>query len=285
MKILITGARGMLGKEVSAVFAAKHTVIATDIPELDITNPIHINNWVLKHKPDIILHLAAMTDVDGCEKNPEAAFKINISGTKNIADACRENKIQLLYISTSDIFDGTKKTPYIETDIANPINKYGKSKYEGELYIRQILPNSYIIRTCWLFGGGRDDKKFVARIIAQAKSRKSLDVVNNIYGSPTYTKDLAHAIFRITGNNRPGIYHTANAGCCSRYEIAEKIIEYSGISTCKINGVSGDKFPTIAPRPRMAAIESVNLSKVGLDNLIRPWQEALREYIKRELEM
>ncbi len=269
----------MLGKEVSAVFSEKHTVIATDIPELNITNIPQINEWVSKHAPDIILHLAAMTDVDGCEKNPQAAFKINVNGTKHIVDVCHKNKIQLLYISTSDIFDGTKKTPYIETDSPNPINQYGKSKYEGELYVRQTLPNSYILRTCWLFGGGADDKKFVARIIEQARIKKSLDVVNDIYGSPTYTKDLAAAILKITGNNRPGIYHTANSGCCSRYEIAEKIVKYAGISGCKIKGVSGNKFPSIAPRPRMAAIKSINLPNAGLTDLTRPWQEALKDYI------
>ena len=295
----------MLGKEIVKVFSgtsrirrdpasAGHSLLATDLPELDITNVIQITEAFYAFQPDFVLHLAAMTDVDGCERNPQAAFRINGEGTRNIAQICHDNRIPLLYISTSDIFDGTKPTPYIETDIPNPINQYAKSKYQGETYVRELIPNAYIIRTCWLFGGGKDDKKFVVKMLEQAKTKHSLSVVNDVFGSPTYTKDLAEGIFKVVEKgppqadpplaDKPGIYHVSNAGVATRYEIALKILEYARITDCEIKGVSNKDFVEVAPRPKMAAMTSINLKKIGLDNLMRPWQEALKEYITMQIQ-
>lgn len=280
MKILVTGAKGMLGREVVKAFSRQHQVTATDLPELDITDASRLTATLQQHRPELLLHLAAMTDVDGCETNPSAAFRVNAEATRHLARTCRALQSNLLYLSTSDIFDGAKSVPYTEEDQPRPVNQYGKSKYQGELYVRELMPEAYIIRTCWLFGGGADDRKFVAQIIQQARAKSNLAVIKDVHGSPTYTRDLAEGILKITEKGKPGTYHLVNRGRCSRYELARKVLEYAGIKDCRIQGVWSHDYPTIAPRPRMAALDSLNLNKIDLANLMRPWPEALAEYVR-----
>ena len=213
-RILITGSSGMLGADLCQELEKDYEVYGADLvhrtsytcppkPERrrrivhrfikgDITNRKSVANIVYRIKPDIVIHAAAWTDVDGCELNKKKAYKINSEGTKNVALACRTANAPLIYISTDFVFDGKKNRPYAEADRPNPISVYGGSKYKGEIYIKRILRRYYILRTSWLYG--RNGRNFVDIIIDKAKKERALKVVNDQIGSPTYTKDLAKAI-------------------------------------------------------------------------------------------
>ncbi|MEK7449194.1 MAG: dTDP-4-dehydrorhamnose reductase [Planctomycetota bacterium] len=285
--VLITGAGGMVGQEISRVFSDTYKLHALLHSQLDIQDLEKVRQIFSEIKPGLVIHLAAMTDVDGCERNPAKAMAINAEGTKNIARACVRESARLVYLSTSDVFDGTKKTPYDEDDQPNPINHYGRSKYQGEQAIKEIKPDAYIIRACWLFGGGAEDKKFVAKILELAQVQQVISAVTDVYGSPTYTRDLAEGIKRIVETGKLGLYHLNNRGCCSRYELTQKILEYasrchrdSRIKDCAVQPVKSADYTTIAPRPLMAAMKSVRLENIGLPNLMRSWEEALEEYLR-----
>ena len=276
MKTLVTGAKGMLGLEVCRVLSSSSEVFPVDIEEMDIKNRAQVHQTMATIKPDLVIHLAAMTDVDGCEQKPKQAMAINIEGTKNVATEAAKLKAQFIYISTSDIFDGRKKTPYNEDDKPNPINHYGRSKYQGERQVTDIIPEPYIIRTCWLFGGGPQDKKFVAKILKLAQTKNIISAVNDVFGSPTYTRDLAEGIKKVIETNPPGLYHLANQGICSRYEMTRKILEYARIDSCEVQAVSAADYATMAPRPAMAAVKSKH---INVSNVIPPWEEALKVYL------
>jgi len=280
VRVLVTGARGMLGGDLCRVFESEHDVVATDVEELDVRDHTLVFQTLAQEKPDIVLHLAGITDVDGCEKNPDLAYSVNALGTKNVALACQESHTLMVYVSTLSVFDGTKCEPYTEFDRPNPQSHYSRSKYMGELMVKDLLGQYYVVRAGWLFGGGRQDKKFVGRIIELARTRSELMVVNDKFGSPSYTKDLASAILRLIETDQYGTYHMVNTGAgCNRFQIAQKILEYAKIDTCRLIPCSSAHFPLPAPRPRMEASYNYSLELMGLQ-LMRPWQEALREYIE-----
>jgi len=177
------------------------------------------------------------------------------------------------------VFDGAKSEPYTEFDTPNPQSWYSRSKYEGEKIVQQVLRRCYIVRAGWMFGGGHEDKKFVAKMLELAASRNELKVVNDKFGSPTYTLDISQAMIMLCRTEWYGVYHLVNTGVpCSRFEFAEHILDYAGITTRKLLPVSSAAFPLPAPRPRMEAARNLHAELLGL-NLMRPWQEALREYI------
>lgn len=251
--------------------------VKTDQATLDVTNLGSVMALAKKHRPKVILHLAALTDLDVCEKDPSLAYNINTVGTYNVALAARSVKAKLIYISSTGVFDGTKKSPYTEKDTPNPQNHYGHSKYAGELMVQSMLKDFIIARTCWVFGGGSDiDKKFVAKIITQLKNPETTEIkaLNDTEGSPTYAKDLVETLKKLTAKNANGIFHLTNAGVCSRYDIAKTIVEIMK-SSVKVTGVKSDYF---GPETRHIANES---SASRLNNM-RPWREALREYLLTE---
>ncbi len=279
MKILITGARGVLGTDLQPVFAENHELLLTDIDNMDIRDKSLVELTISNFKPDCVFHLAALTDVDLCEKEPESAYRTNAIGTKNIALACGSLNIELVYISTLSVFDGTKPTPYNEFDMPNPQSVYSKSKYHGELFVREFSHKHYIIRAGWMFGGGVEDKKFVAKIIQLAKERSELKVVDDKFGSPTYTVDFAQLIAHVVGNGNYGIYHGMNLGApVSRYELAKFIVDTAGINGCRIVPISSAHFPLPAPRPRMEGGTSYLLEQKQ-----RTWKTALEDYIQKHL--
>lgn len=269
-KILVTGANGMVGSYLD--FGIK-----TDQDTLDVTDLGAVLAMVGKHKPKVILHLAALTDLDLAEKNPALAYHINTIGTYNLALAARTARTKLVYVSTTGVFDGTKRKPYTETDIPNPQNHYGHSKYAGELIVQGMLKDYIIARSCWIFGGGAKlDKKFVAKIIAQLQNPETLEIVasDDMQGSPTYGKDLVAALKKLIMKNARGIFHLTNRGAGSRYDVAKVIAE------------------TMKPSVPVTAIDSAyfneperhgkNESALSRVKLMRPWQEALREYLLTE---
>lgn len=284
MKVLVTGAKGMLGTDLcQALHQQEYPVYATDIQEMDVREPVQVQRTFADFAPDLVLHLAALTDVDGCEQEPDEAFRTNTVGTQNIALACQRVDVPMVYISTISVFDGNKCEPYTEFDTPNPQSWYSHAKFEGERIVEHLLQRYYIVRAGWMFGGGHEDKKFVAKIIELARNHSELKIVNDKFGSPTYTRDLSRAIIRLSQTGWFGVYHSVNTGApCSRHEFAQKILEYAGITTCRLIPVSSAKFPLPAPRPRMEAARNLHAELLGLE-LMRPWSAALREYISLTL--
>ncbi len=269
-KTLITGGDGMVGSYID--FGIK-----TDRHELDVTNLEAVMAAVKKHKPKIILHLAALTDLDVGEKNPTLAYHINTIGTYNVALAARAFKAKLVYISSTGVFDGTKKSPYTEKDVPNPQNYYGHSKYAGELIIQSMLKDYIIARACWMFGGGpARDKKFIAKIVAQLNKPETTEIkaLNDVKGSPTFGKDLGNALKKLIAKNARGVFHLTNKGTCTRFDVAKVIVQTLKPGV-KVLGVNSSYFNLPAKRV-------TNESATSKVSLMRPWQEALREYLKTE---
>lgn len=282
MKILVTGAKGMLGGDLCPVFAKKHRVVATDLEELDVRDPGAVFDIIEENKPDVVLHLAALTNVDGCQEMKDQAYLTNAIGTKNVALACARFSACMVYLSTGSVFDGTKGEPYIEFDTPHPSSEYSKAKYQGELFVKDLLREHYIVRAGWMFGGGERDKKFVGKIVNLARQGRNLQVVDDKFGSPTYTEDLAQGLLKLVETGWYGTYHMANQGCCSRFEYAKKVLDLVDRSNCSVEPVSSEAFPLPAHRPRMEAIRNYMLQLLGL-NWMRPWEEALTDYIKNRL--
>lgn len=284
--LLVTGAGGMVGSYAKDVFKDFHLIL-TDIIDgyayLDVQSRESVRQLIKKEKLDYVLHLAAATDVDRCETEPEWANRVNAEGTRNIALACKDFDIPMVYISTGAVFDGNKEAPYIESDSISPSNKYGTSKYEGERIVKSLLKRFYIVRASWMIGGGKTDKKFVGKVMQKIMSgEKNIKIVNDKFGTITYAKDLLRGIRELIKTDKFGIYHMTNGGMYSRYEIAKEMVSISGEKDIKLDSVSSDAFPLPAPRGRSEALENHNLNNMGLNHM-KPWKEALREYITDEL--
>lgn len=282
-RVLVTGGRGMLGQDLCRLLSVKgYVVTQTDIEDMDVRSYDLICRTIDSSQPEIIMHLAALTDVDGCEREPEAAYHTNAIGTKNASLASRNYRLPVVYISTGSVFNGEKPVPYNEFDDPDPRSVYARSKYMGENFIRDLSYAFYVVRAGWMFGGGPLDKKFVAKMIDMARKNGKLSAVNDKFGTPTYTVDFAGGLIKLMKTGRFGTYHLGNSGWCSRLEMAGKILEYSGLGNCALTGVSSAAFPLSAPRPRMEAIDNLVCRLEGFD-WMRPWQEALRAYIKETL--
>ncbi len=290
MRILITGARGMLGSDLSRIIGDEegHQVVETDVtglPEsfrLDITQEGKVKDFIAGAEPEVVINAAGYTDVDGCEKNIELAFSANAEGVKNMALACQRSQAFLIHLSTDYIFDGNKGTPYCEDDSPNPLSIYGRSKLQGEIYLRQILDHYLLIRTQWLYG--KKGKNFVETILNLARSREELRVVDDQWGSPTFTRDLSRAIKELIEKSASGIYHIVSEGYCSWFEFAQKILELSGnkVALTPINSTelsaSGGRP---APRPSFSVLSIEKLRK-DMGIVLPAWQESLREYLLNE---
>ena len=283
----------MLGRALCEELADKHEVVGLDVVKLkaqssklkgfvdcDITDREKTIAEIASRRPDIIIHAAAYTDVDSCEQDPEEAHRVNAYGTETIALACQSCQAFLCYISTDFVFDGKKKTAYIEEDQPNPINIYGKSKLEGEKYVQSILKKFIIVRSSWLFGkGGRN---FVDIFLKRVQSEKRLEVVNDQFGSPTCVKDLARAINRLIGSTErlSDIYHITNSGSCSWYEFAKEILRVKGVKKVVLEPATSERINRPARRPKMSILENRRYQEDTGEKL-RHWEEALREYLLR----
>lgn len=277
-RVYITGVKGVLGRASVPLFRSRYEVFPADLTETDIRDAGAITEEICRVKPSFVLHFAAMTDVDGCELNPDEAYRVNALGTRNVAAACQRCDASMVYISTGMVYDGRKDEPYVESDPVAPVNVYARSKYDGELMMQDLLPRSFAFYACWLFGGGAADKKFVTKIIERARRSTELKVVNDKFGSPTYANDLAKGIFDFLESGLYGKYHCANTGCVSRFEMSQEILKAAGITNCRLVPVSSDEFPLPAPRPHMEALRNYNFERLGRTPM-RSWKEALDEYI------
>ncbi len=274
MKIVVTGANGQLGREIAGRYGDQHQLVLTDVDNLDITDYEAVREFLTAIKPAAVIHCAAYTNVDGAESDREGAFRVNAAGTRNLAAGCRDLAARMVYISTDYVFDGETDRPYRENDVPHPLNVYGTTKLQGENFVREIAPRHYILRTAWLYGEG---KNFVRTMLKLARERDSLQVVNDQIGTPTYTKDLATAIFKLLAADAYGTYHASNNGAASWYDFAVKIFELAGVKT-PVAPVPTAAFPRPARRPKYSVLENYRLAGTVGDPM-RPWEEALADYL------
>lgn len=286
MKVLVTGAAGQLGTDVVSIFReAGHTVIACDRNTFDITDLSACFIALNQHKPVAIIHCAAYTAVDLAEQEVDAAYTVNAVGTRNMVLASERVGAKFCYISTDYVFDGLADGPYHEHDNTNPQTIYGKSKRAGENMVLSLSSRYFIVRTSWLYG--LYGKNFVKTMLHHAEGRSEIKVVNDQYGSPTYTPDLAKFLVELIQTEKYGIYHVSNTETCTWYEFAEAIIFEARSITgnsyqIKIHPCTTEEYPLPAPRPRNSVMEHLSIRINGLSDL-RSWREGLHEFLWKYL--
>jgi dTDP-4-dehydrorhamnose reductase len=276
MKILLTGAEGMLGQALREHLGATHEVLALLRTALDVTDLDTTLAALDRAKPQVVVHAGAWTDVDGCEQDPDRAWRVNALGSRNVAVACQETGAACCYISTDYVFDGEKPDPYTEFDAPNPLSCYGASKLAGERYVRTLTPRHWIVRSSWLFGPG--GKNFVKTILAKARAGRELRVVDDQVGSPTYTHDLARVIGHLIARPRYGVWHVTNSGSCSWYRFAAAILEAAGLGGTRLEPIGSKDLQRPATRPRNSVLRNYCLELEAWP-VLRPWADALREYL------
>jgi dTDP-4-dehydrorhamnose reductase len=285
MKILITGALGLLGQEVAQVCRSQgDTVVATDVSLpgslLDITSPTAIHGFLASAKPDWLINCAAYTNVDGCERNEDLAFELNARGPGLLARACEQHGSKLLHISTDYVFDGEKLSPYEEDDEPNPVSAYGKSKRAGEISILEGVENYLIVRTQWLFGP--HGKNFVSTILGIAQEKDTVSVVNDQWGSPTYARDLAKAMRTLIECDARGIFHVRNRGKATWFDLAKRAIDLVGLPA-QVVPVETNDFPRPARRPVNGLLSTRRFTRTT-GKVMPAWQISLQGYIKEYLQ-
>lgn len=279
MRCLVTGARGMLGREfVFWLREQNEEIVRWDLPEHDITDIQATINGIHRVGPEVIFHLAAWTDVDACESDPARAAKVNFQGTWAVALAAAETGCRVVYVSTDYVFDGHKGKPYREKDEPNPLSVYGRSKLMGERALQRTTRRSSIVRTSGLYG--RHGKNFVDTIRRNAARQPFLDVVTDQVGSPTLVSDLCRPLYEIGRAEQYGIYHATNSGRCSWYELAQEVVRLTGLE-CEIRPTVSATLARPAPRPAFSVLENRELAK-RLGIRLRDWREALKEYLDGE---
>ncbi|MCK5255245.1 MAG: dTDP-4-dehydrorhamnose reductase [Deltaproteobacteria bacterium] len=275
VRVLIVGARGMLGSDLMQSLSDTQQVVGTDIEDFDITDRKETLGALSRIRPEWVINAAAYTQVDRCEEESELAFKVNAEGVKNLALACKDIQARLFHVSTDYIFDGKKEEPYVEEDTPLHISVYGHSKLKGESYVQDLLDDFVIVRSGGLYGKGGSN--FVNTIIKVAKEKDELTVVDDQWVAPTYTIDLSRAIGALMEVSARGIFHVVNSGCCNWYQFAGKILSLVG-STSKVIPISSDQLNRPAKRPGFSALNCRKFTEVT-GNKLRSWEEALTDYI------
>ena len=296
MNILVTGAAGQLGTDVVAELKKRNIKhLCTDIVDvdtvagssrsascidiLDITDPVAVSEYIKSKKPQTVIHCAAYTAVDKAEDEPELCCKVNVDGTENIAKACKDIGAEMIYISTDYVFDGKGDKPHETDAVKTPVSIYGISKLVGEEAVISHLEKYYIVRISWVFG--QTGSNFVKTMLKLAETRDELNVVSDQIGSPSYTPDLAVLLCDMAmlpeSNKKYGVYHATNEGFCSWAEFAVEIMNQSG-SSCKINPIPSEQYPTRATRPKNSRLSKTSLDKSGFTRLPK-WQDALKRYL------
>ncbi|HEY5563199.1 MAG TPA: dTDP-4-dehydrorhamnose reductase [Clostridiaceae bacterium] len=276
MKVLITGANGQLGREVTKQFSELDAqLILTDVKELDITNSKMVYKFVKDERPDIIVNCAAHTLVDKCEVEIESAYRINAIGPKNLAQAAYSIGAEIVQISTDYVFQGEEDIILTEFDKPNPQTIYGKTKLEGENFVMALNPKHYILRTAWLYGDGNN---FVKSILKLCEDRPQIKVVNDQRGTPTSTVDLARVIINLVNEKNYGLFHCTCKGSCTWYDFAKEIVSLVKLST-EVVPCTTEEFPRPAKRPKYSVLRNYML-ELTTGDITRDWKEAIKEYMK-----
>lgn len=273
MRIAITGAAGQLGQALQQMLGTQHSIIPLSHAELELDSP-HAIDQLTATRAELIIHPAAYTNVDGCARDPDRAYRVNGLGTRYVALACRKLGAAMVYVSTNEVFDGSASQPYYEYDQARPINAYGWSKWVGEQALRELLPEHYITRVAWLYGGERN---FVRTILRLAQERPSLSVVDDEIGNPTYALDVAQAIAQLIETQCYGTYHIINEGSCSRYELAAETLRLTGHTDFPLQPMKLADYRRDSRVPAYTALHNIAAADLGIS--LRPWQAALTEVL------
>jgi len=283
--ILVTGAGGMMGSHLLDIFS-EDELFRTDLVESPGIQPMNIRDsaevmgTVASLRPRMVIHMAAETDVDRCELDPDHAYRSNLIGTLNMTLACQKHGIDLVYVSTAGVFDGNKAEPYVEFDAPAPINHYARAKFEGEQIVQSLHSRHYIVRAGWVFGGRERDKKFVGKIASiclEKGAEAEIRAVDDKRGSPTYARDFLETIKVLSASGYYGLYHGVNTGCATRYDVALKIAQIMGTGA-RVVPTSSDSFVLPAPRPQSEAARNYKLELLGIHKM-QNWQDALQDYL------
>ncbi|MBQ9199092.1 MAG: dTDP-4-dehydrorhamnose reductase [Lachnospiraceae bacterium] len=273
-RILVTGCNGQLGRAINKEYEKEEvTLINTDVAELDVTDIKAVLDFITEQKPDVIINCAAHTNVNLCESQWDLAYKINAIGPRNLSIAATRIGAKLIHVSTDYVFDGSADTPYDEFSPVAPLGAYGKTKLEGENFVKQFADKFFIVRTAWLYGDG---KNFVRTMLSLGKEKGEVGVVADQVGSPTSAKELARAIHVLEPTDNYGIFHGTCEGFCSWADFAEKIFELAGMDV-KVNRLTTDEYPTPAKRPAYSVLNNYMLS-LTTDFKFAYWEDALKEY-------
>ncbi len=275
MRIVVTGSDGQLGVELMRTLVAHGEVIGTTIADLDITDPNCVDRLAALG-PDWVVHAAAATEVDGCEREPERAMAVNAGGTRRVAEGCRRVGAGLVYLSTDYVFDGCRGAAYTEGDAPAPLNAYGRSKLEGERAVRKLISPWVVVRTAWLYG--THGENFVKTILGKVETGERLRVVDDQVGSPTYAADLARAVALLLSRGQTGLFHVTNSGSCSWYEFTREILRLTDKDMGTVSRISSEELNRPARRPAYSVLENAAWRAAGLPPL-RPWPDALADML------
>ena len=282
-RLLVIGAKGMLGRDLvdtlrfSFCIDQDWEVLGWDIDEIDIREENTTVTKIESIQPQIVINVAAYTDVDGCESNEEKAFAVNAEGMRHVALGALRGGAKVVYLSTDYIFDGEKKEPYLEDDRPYPLNVYGQSKLKGEQYVQELVEDSLIVRSQWLYG--RHGKNFVSTILREAREKRVVSIVDDQIGSPTYTVDLTTAISALIQRRARGIFHVVNSDSCTWFAFCQAILKLSGMPEVKVIPISSKELGRPACRPLYSVLSTQKLKR-EINMTLRPWSQALEEYIK-----
>lgn len=274
MRVVITGSNGQLGYELLSCLGWANDALAIDLPDHDIANPA-ISDTIARFEPEVVIHTAALTNVDGCESSADEAYKVNGQGTLNVAVGCKRSGAKMVYVSTNYVFNGNKEQPYTERDTPSPISVYGRSKLAGEWYVQDLLDHYLIVRTAWLYSNR--GRSFFSTMLSLGQQHQQVAVVHDQYGSPTWARDLAQGIASLLDCAPSGIYHLTNSGVCSWHDWAREIFELGGIRV-SVRPIAAKDYERPAAPPRNGALSNINAARLGVD--LRPWREALADCMK-----
>ena len=280
MKILVTGVKGQLGYDVVQEGESRGLdMFGTDVDNMDITNAGQVKQVIEAYKTDAVIHCAAYTAVDAAEDNQELCRKINVDGTRNIAEVCKDMDIPMMYFSTDYIFNGQGENFWKEDDPKKPLNVYGQTKYEGELAVQELVEKYFILRISWVFGVNGNN--FIKTMLRVGPQRGEVGVVADQIGSPTYTYDLAKLVIDMIQTDKYGAYHVTNEGICSWYEFACAIFKQAGLDV-KVNPLTTAEYPAKAARPSNSRMSKDKLINAGFE-MLPSWQDALSHYLKQTI--
>lgn len=275
MRIAITGSDGQLGQALCARLAPNHDLVELRQPTFELDSPNAVAQ-ITATQAQLVIHPAAFTNVDGCARDPELAYRINGLGTRYVALACQKLNIPLVYISTNEVFSGTNAVPYFEDDQTAPVNAYGISKLAGEQAVRELLNRFYIVRIAWLFGGERNFVRTILRLLNDPPEN-GLRIVDDEIGSPTYTYDVANALAQLIEYPFYGTYHLVNHGSCSRYEFAREIANQANKMHVPMTPIKLAEYQRASTPPPYTPLANIAASALGIS--MRPWQEALKSFL------